>query len=65
MENVWEFLRANFFSQRIYKAYHTIFEACQRVWNTSCRCPTALPPMGSIFSLALLGGNAMRFQPLH
>ena len=33
MENVWEFMRGNFLSHRVWDGYDAIIEACCRAWN--------------------------------
>jgi transposase len=33
VENVWEFLRGNFLSHRIWNSYAAILEACRDAWN--------------------------------
>jgi hypothetical protein len=33
MENVWEFLRGNFLSHRVWDGYEAILEACCNAWN--------------------------------
>jgi hypothetical protein len=33
MENVWEFLRANKLSARVWDSYEAIMEACADAWN--------------------------------
>jgi putative transposase len=33
MENVWEFLRGNFLSHRVWDGYEAILEACCDAWN--------------------------------
>ena len=39
MENVWEFLRGNFLSHRIWDAYEAILEACRDAWNKLMHMP--------------------------
>lgn len=34
MENVWEFLRGNFLSHRIWDTYEAIVDACSAAWNS-------------------------------
>jgi hypothetical protein len=33
MENVWEFMRSNFLSHRVWDGYDAIIEACCNAWN--------------------------------
>jgi transposase len=42
MENVWEFLRGNFLSHRVWDTYEAILEACRDAWNTLMRTPERL-----------------------
>ena len=46
VENVWEFLRANFLSQRVWANYDAIVDACCDAWNKLMRMP------GQIASIA-------------
>ena len=46
IENVWEFLRANFLSQRVWANYDAIVDACCDAWNKLMRMP------GQIASIA-------------
>jgi putative transposase len=39
VENLWEFLRANFLSHRVWNSYDAIVEACCDAWNTLMRTP--------------------------
>jgi len=39
MENVWEFLRGNFLSHRVWDGYEAIIEACCDAWNKLMRMP--------------------------
>lgn len=39
VENLWEFLRANFLSRRVWGSYDAIAEACRHAWNTLMRTP--------------------------
>jgi len=39
VENVWEFLRANFFSHRVWDTYQSILDACQNAWNKLMEMP--------------------------
>ncbi len=33
VENIWEYLRANYLSMRIFASYKAILEACGKAWN--------------------------------
>src|SRR3954465_12525721 len=39
VENVWEFLRANFLSHRVWDTYEAILDACQNAWNKLIEMP--------------------------
>jgi hypothetical protein len=39
MENVWEFLRANFLSHRVWDTYDVIINACRDAWNKLMQMP--------------------------
>jgi hypothetical protein len=39
IENVWEFLRNNFLSHRIWDSYETILQACRNAWNKLMETP--------------------------
>jgi DDE superfamily endonuclease len=39
VENVWEFLRANFLSHRVWDTYEAILDACQNAWNKLMEMP--------------------------
>ena len=39
VENVWEFLRANLLSHRVWDTYDAILDACQDAWNKLMRSP--------------------------
>jgi hypothetical protein len=39
VENIWEFLRANFLSHQIWDAYEAILEACREAWNKLMQMP--------------------------
>ena len=39
VENLWEFLRANFLSHRVWDSYDAIVDACCHAWNTLMRTP--------------------------
>jgi hypothetical protein len=39
VENVWEFLRANFLSQRVWDTYEAILDACRHAWNQLMQMP--------------------------
>lgn len=39
VENVWEFLRGNFLSHRVWETYEEIMEACCYAWNELMKMP--------------------------
>ena len=39
VENLWEFLRANFLSHRVWDSYDAIVDACCHAWTTLMRMP--------------------------
>lgn len=39
VENVWEFLRANFLSHCVWRSYDAIVDACCNAWNALMRTP--------------------------
>jgi DDE superfamily endonuclease len=39
VENLWEFLRANFLSHRVWESYDAIVDACCDAWNALMRSP--------------------------
>ena len=42
MENVWEFLRGNWLSHRVWETYEAILDACQNAWNKLMRLPECI-----------------------
>ena len=45
VENVWEFLRGNFVSNRVWDDYEAILDACQDAWNKLMRLPERIASM--------------------
>jgi transposase len=39
VENVWQFIRANFLSHRVWQTYDDIVEACRNAWNKLMQMP--------------------------
>ncbi len=39
VENVWEFLRGNSLSHRVWETYEEIMEACRYAWNQLMQMP--------------------------
>ena len=42
MENVWEYLRANFLSHQVWQVYDAILDACQSAWNSLMQMPARI-----------------------
>jgi hypothetical protein len=42
VENIWEFLRQNFLSNRVYDNYDAIVDACCAAWNALMALPHRL-----------------------
>ena len=42
---VWEFLRGNFVSNRVWDNYEAILDACQDAWNKLMRLPERIASM--------------------
>ena len=47
MENVWEFLRANKLSARVWDSYEAIMEACADAWNWFVDDPDRIRSIGT------------------
>jgi hypothetical protein len=47
MENVWEFLRANKLSARVWDSYEAIMEACAEAWNWFVDDPDRIRSIGT------------------
>jgi transposase len=41
-ENIWEYLRANILSFRVWETYEAIVEACCNAWNELIRAPSLI-----------------------
>jgi hypothetical protein len=41
-ENIWQYLRQNFLSNRIYETYNAIVDACCEAWNALIATPTVI-----------------------
>jgi transposase len=39
VENVWQFLRQNYLSNRVFESYETIVDACCNAWNAFISAP--------------------------
>ena len=47
MENVWEYLRSNWLSHKVWDTYDAILDACCDAWNTLTRTPERLTSITS------------------
>ena len=47
VENVWQFLRQNHLSNRVYKTYDAIVDACCNAWNTLIAEPARITSIAS------------------
>jgi transposase len=47
VENVWEFLRSNSLSNRAFKNYQEIVEACRDAWNALIQLPQTITSLGT------------------
>ena len=47
MENVWEYLRGNWLSHKVWNTYDAILDACCDAWNTLTRTPERLTSITS------------------
>jgi DDE superfamily endonuclease len=47
VENIWEFLRANFLSHRVWDTYEAILDACQSAWNKLMQMPERIASITS------------------
>jgi hypothetical protein len=45
-ENIWEYLRGNQLSNRLYKSYDDIVDACCHAWNALMRLPDVIRSIG-------------------
>ena len=42
VENIWQFLRQNFLSNRVYDSYEAIVDACCAAWNALIALPQCI-----------------------
>ena len=47
MENVWQYLRGNRLSHKVWDTYDAIVDACCDAWNTLARAPERLTSITS------------------
>ena len=47
VENVWQFLRANFLSNRVFETYDAIIDAACEAWNKLLATPSAITSIGT------------------
>ena len=46
VENIWQYLRQNWLSNRVFETYETIIEAACDAWRTLLAEPTTITSMG-------------------
>jgi hypothetical protein len=46
-ENIWEYLRGNQLSNRLYKSYENIVDACCDAWNALMQLPDVIRSIGN------------------
>jgi hypothetical protein len=46
MENVWQFMRDNWLSNRVFQAYHDIVDHCCHAWNRLVGQPWRIMSIG-------------------
>ncbi|MFN8829864.1 MAG: transposase, partial [Labrys sp. (in: a-proteobacteria)] len=46
VENVWQFLRANFLSNRVFETYADIIDAACEAWNSLVALPDTITSIG-------------------
>ena len=46
-ENIWEYLRGNQLSNRLYESYEDIVDACCDAWNALMRLPDVIRSIGN------------------
>ena len=46
VENVWQYLRANWLSNRIFETYSDIIDAACEAWNKLTAAPTVIQSIG-------------------
>ena len=44
-ENIWQYLRQNFLSNRVFASYEAILDACQHAWRSLTAEADASPPL--------------------
>ena len=47
VENIWEFLRANLLSHRIWQSVDEIIDACCEAWNSLIQAPQLIPSIAT------------------
>jgi DDE superfamily endonuclease len=47
VENVWEFIRANYLSHRVFEDYQAILRACRDAWNALIQMPQTITSIGA------------------
>ena len=46
VENVWQYLRSNWLSNRVFETYDAIIDAACEAWRTSSRTPDTITSIG-------------------
>jgi transposase len=46
VENIWQFLRANFLSNRVFDTYDDIIDACCQAWRSVIALPETITSIG-------------------
>ena len=46
VENIWQFLRANFLSNRVFETYEAIIDACCQAWKSLIAQPQTITSIG-------------------
>jgi hypothetical protein len=46
-ENIWEYLRANFFGHQVWNTYEAIVNACSNAWNALMSRPNVIRSIGT------------------
>ena len=47
VENIWQFLRANFLSNRVFETYDAIIDAACHAWNALVETPKTIRSIGT------------------
>jgi hypothetical protein len=47
VENIWEFIRSNYLSHRVFEDYQEILNACRDAWNAMMQLPQTIKSIGT------------------